>query len=330
MSTDSGWFFVKNGQTVGPVDWAELIDQLPSANGPETMVYGPGHHDWTRARQVAAIGQALGRTASPPRPPTRQRVADEIDYEIFGDDMQFVEITLDPDEVVIAEAGAMMYMSAGIHMRTVLGDASKETGFLGKMMAAGKRMVTGESLFLTTFGAHSTQREQVAFAGPYPGQIIPMAIDELGGEILCQKSAFLAAARGIEIGIAFQRKLGTALFGGEGFIMQRIRGDGIAFLHAGGAIARRKLSAGETLRLDTGCLVALQPTVQYDIERAGGIKTMMFGGEGLFVATLTGPGTVWMQSLPFSRLAGRIAGTFARSKGEGSVLGGLSTMFESR
>ena len=330
MSAESGWYFVKEGQTVGPVEWAELMAQLPSAGGLETLVYGPGHHDWTKARHVAAIVQALSGSAAPPRPPVKTRVADEIDYEIFGDDMQFVEVTLDPEEVVIAEAGAMMYMTNGIRMKTIFGDASQETGFLGKLMAAGKRMISGESLFLTTFGAESTGREKVAFGAPYPGRIIPMHIDELGGEILCQKSAFLCAARGIQIDIAFQKKIGVGLFGGEGFIMQRIRGDGIAFVHAGGAITRKELAPGETLRLDTGCLVAMQPSVNYDVQLAGGVKTMMFGGEGIFLATLTGPGIVWMQSLPFSRLAGRIAGTFAKGKGEGSILGGVAGMFESR
>jgi len=258
-------------------------------------------------------------------------VADEIDYEIFGDDMQFVEVTLDPDEVVVAEAGAMLYMTDGIQMETVFGDPSKQQGMLGKLFDAGKRMVTGESLFLTTFGAMSQQREQVAFASPYPGKIIPMHVDELGGEVLCQKSAFLCAARGVQIDIAFQKKIGVGLFGGEGFILQRIKGDGIAFVHAGGTIMRRELAAGEHLRVDTGCLVAFQPSVNYDITRAGGIKTSLFGGEGIFLASLTGPGTVWLQSLPFSRLAGRIAGTFSagKGKGEGSVLGGLGNLFES-
>lgn len=323
MAADAGWYFVKDGQTVGPVEWSDLIAQLPSAGGLDVLVYGPGSADWTKARHVAAITQALSGASGPPRPP-RARVADEIDYEIFGDDMQYVEITLDPEEVVVAEAGAMMYMTDGIRMQTILGDASQETGFLGKLLTAGKRMITGESLFLTTFGAEGSRREKVAFAAPYPGQIIPMHIDELGGEIQCQRAAFLCAARGIQIGIAFQKKIGAGLFGGEGFIMQRITGDGIAFVHAGGCICRKELDPGETLRLDTGCLVALQPTVNYDIQLAGGIKTMMFGGEGLFVATLTGPGSVWMQSMPFSRLAGRIAGTFARGKGERSLLGRVS------
>ncbi len=327
MSDEQGWFYVRNGETVGPISLSQLVDAIPTVDGPNTLIYGPGHSDWTEARHVHAIASRLTHQHAPPKPPKR-RVADEIDYEIHGEDMQFVEVTLDPEEVVIAEAGAMMYMTDGIRMRTVFGDASRETGFLGKLAAAGKRMITGESLFLTTFGAESARQEQVAFGAPYPGQIIPMHIDELGGELICQKDSFLCAARGVEIGIAFQKRIGAALFGGEGFIMQRIRGDGIAFVHAGGAIQKRELEAGETLRLDTGCLVALQPSVRYDIERAGGIKTMMFGGEGIFVATLTGPGTVWLQSLPFSRLAGRIAGQFARGRGEGSVLGGVANLFE--
>ena len=331
MQRDSGWFYVHDGQTVGPVSWAELIERLPEAGGLDALVYGPGYQDWIAAKHVAAIAQAVSGSGSVPKPPTkRTRVADEIDYEIVGDDMQYVEITLDPEEVVIAEAGAMMYMTRGIRMQTVFGDASQDTGFLGKLMAAGKRMVTGESLFLTTFGADSNQREKVAFAAPYPGHIVPLDIEELGGEVLCQKQAFLAAARGIQIDVAFQKRIGVALFGGEGFIMQRIKGDGLAFVHAGGTITRRELEPGETLRLDTGCLVAMQPSVTYDIQAAGGIKTMMFGGEGIFLATLTGPGTVWMQSLPFSRLAGRIAGTFSagRGKGEGSLIGGLGNLFE--
>ena len=262
----------------------------------------------------------------------KTNVADEIDYEIFGDDLQFVEVTLDPDEVVVAEAGAMLYMTQGIEMQTVFGDPSKQQGLLGKLFDAGKRMITGESLFLTTFGALGNKREKVAFASPYPGKIIPVNLAEIGGEILCQKQAFLCAARGVTIDIAFQRKLGAGLFGGEGFILQRIRGDGFAFVHAGGTIVRRELGPGENLRVDTGCLVAFQPSVDYDIAMAGGIKTALFGGEGLFLATLTGPGSVWLQSLPFARLAARIAGTFsaARGKGEGSVLGGLGNIFKSK
>ncbi len=330
MAGEGGWYYVKDGQTIGPISREELTQALPSAGGPKTLIWGPGVTEWTEARHIVSLGAGAVATAGPPRAPTGRR-ADEIDYELFGDDMQFVEVTLDPGEVVVAEAGGMMYMTEGIQMQTVFGDPSKEQGFLGKLFDAGKRMVTGESLFLTTFGATGNKRERVAFASPYPGKIIPMHLDQLGGELICQKDAFLCAARGVHIGIAFQKKILAGLFGGEGFILQRLTGDGIAFIHAGGTIHRCDLSAGETLRLDTGCLVALQPSVDYDIQMTGGIRNTIFGGEGLFLATLRGPGTVWVQSLPLTRLAGRIlANVGPKGKGEGSVLGGLSTIFESR
>ena len=330
MAGNGGWYCVINGEAVGPMDRVELLAKLPQIGGGEALVFGPGVPDWTKARHVAAIARDLAGTGGPPPMPSTQ-VADEIDYEIFGDDMQFVEVTLDPNEVVVAEAGGMMYMTPGIKMETVFGDPSKQQGFLGKLLDAGKRMVTGESLFLTTFGAVSNQRERVAFAAPYPGKIIPMHLDQLGGEIICQKDAFLCAARGVQVGIAFQKKILTGLFGGEGFILQRLTGDGIGFVHAGGTIHRVELEPGQTMRLDTGCLVALQPSVDYDIRMTGGIKNSIFGGEGLFLATLTGPGSVWLQSLPFTRLAGRVlANVGPKGKGEGSVLGGFSTIFESR
>jgi uncharacterized protein (TIGR00266 family) len=259
--------------------------------------------------------------------------ADVIDYEIFGNEMQFCEVTLDPGEMVTAEAGSMMYMTAGIQMETVFGDPSQQNqGFFGKVMSAGKRMLTGESLFLTTFSNAGRQREVVAFASPYPGKILPFHLDQLGGEIICQKDAFLCGARGVTVSIAFQKKIGVALFGGEGFIMQRLAGDGIALVHAGGTLVEKVLAPGETIKLDTGCLVALQPSVNYDIGFTGGFKNTLFGGEGLFLATLTGPGKVWLQSLPFSRLAGRVlapAGPGGKSGVEGSVLnqlGGLGNM----
>ncbi len=331
MSGDGGWYYVKDGQTFGPVSRADLIRAIPSAQGSSTLVWGPGVAEWTEARHVVALGVTPGYSEAPPRPPSGRR-ADDLEYELFGDDMQFVEITLDPGEVVVAEAGMMMYMSEGIQMQTVFGDPSKNAGFFGKLMEAGKRMITGESLFLTTFGATGAKREQVAFASPYPGKIIPMHLDELGGELICQKDAFLCAARGVQIGIAFQRKILAGLFGGEGFILQRLTGDGQAFVHAGGTIHRRELRSGETLRLDTGCLVALQPSVDYDIEFTGGIKNTIFGGEGLFLATLRGPGIVWVQSLPFTRLAGRILANLpARGgKDQGSILGDFANIFESR
>ncbi|MHC5110290.1 MAG: TIGR00266 family protein [Planctomycetota bacterium] len=328
MSGEGGWYYVgSDGNPVGPVGKGELMSVLSAHGGGQTMVWGPGVAEWTEARHVSALGFGSGAAAPPPVKNARR--ADEIDYEITGDDMQFVEVTLDPDEVVIAEAGSMMYMTDGIQMQTVFGDPSKQQGFLGKLMEAGKRMVSGESLFLTTFGANSQHREQVAFAAPYPGKIIAMRLDELGGEIICQKDAFLCAARGVEVGIAFQKKILAGLFGGEGFILQRLTGDGLAFVHAGGTILRRELGAGETLRLDTGCLVAMQPSIEYDIKMQKGIKNAIFGGEGIFLATLRGPGTVWVQSLPFTRLAGRIlANVGPAGKGEGSLLGGLSTVFE--
>jgi len=335
MAGEDGWYYVKNGQTVGPVTRSELQQALPQADGPNTLVWGPNAPQWVQARH---LGSLMGQARVAPPSPTARRLetgatsADEIDYEIHGDDMQFVEITLDPDEVVVAEAGAMMYMTPGISMQTVFGDPSKEQGFMGKLFDAGKRMVTGESLFLTTFGAVGRKREQVAFAAPYPGKIIPVDLAHIGGELICQKDAFLCAAKGVQIGIAFQKRILAGLFGGEGFILQRLTGDGLAFVHAGGTIHEMELSAGQTLRLDTGCLVALQPSVQYDIKMTGGFKNTIFGGEGLFLATLTGPGTVWVQSLPFTRLAGRILMN-ARpggGKGEGSILGGLANIFENR
>jgi uncharacterized protein (TIGR00266 family) len=256
--------------------------------------------------------------------------SDIIDYEIFGEEMQFAEVTLDPGEMVIAEAGSMMYMTAGMKMETVFGDPSKQQqGFFDKVLSAGKRMLTGESLFMTTFSNIANKREVVAFASPYPGKILPFHLDQLGGELICQKDSFLCGARGIQVSIAFQKKIGTALFGGEGFIMQRLTGDGIALIHAGGTLLEKVLAPGETIRLDTGCLVALQPSVNYDIGFVGGFKNTLFGGEGLFLATLTGPGKVWLQSLPFSRLAGRVlahAGPRGKSSDEGSVLGGLGNV----
>jgi uncharacterized protein (TIGR00266 family) len=261
----------------------------------------------------------------------RGRVADVIDYEIFGNEMQYVEITLDPNEQVIAEAGAMMHMAEAIKMETVFGNPSGgSTGFWDKVKAAGKRVITGESMFMTTFTNVGNKREIVGFGAPYPGKILPIHLDEIGGEIVVQKDAFLCGARGIQIEIAFQKRIGVGLFGGEGFIMQRLKGDGIACVHAGGTIMHRELAVGERLRIDTGCLMALQPTVDYNIEFVGGFKNTFFGGEGLFLATLTGPGKIWLQSLPFSRLAGRMLANAPQSggsKGEGSILGGIGNMF---
>ena len=257
----------------------------------------------------------------------------EIDYKIFGDDMQFVEVELDPNEATVAEAGGMMYMDDGVEMETIFGDGSRQqTGVLDALMGAGKRLLTGESLFMTVFINKSGQKKRVAFGAPYPGKIIPVHLRDVGGELITQKDSFLAAAKGVSIGIAFQRKFGVGLFGGEGFIMQRLQGNGWAFVHAGGTLHERTLAAGELLRVDTGCIVALQPSVAYDIEFVGKIKSALFGGEGLFFATLRGPGKIWLQSLPLSRLANRIvAAVPSATRGgreEGSVLGRLGGLLD--
>ncbi|UII56610.1 TIGR00266 family protein [Cytobacillus spongiae] len=257
----------------------------------------------------------------------------EIDYKIYGDDMQFVEVELDPQETVVAEAGSLMMMEDQIDMETIFGDGSSSGGgMMGKLFGAGKRMLTGESLFMTTFTNKGTGKKHVSFASPYPGKIIPMDLSELGGKIICQKDAFLAAAKGVSVGVEFQRKIGAGFFGGEGFIMQKLEGDGMAFVHAGGTIHQKVLAPGEVLRVDTGCLVAMTSDVDYNIEMVKGVKTALFGGEGLFFATLRGPGTVWIQSLPFSRLASRVFAAAPQGggadKGEGSMLGGIFRMLD--
>ena len=255
--------------------------------------------------------------------------AHDVDFEIFGDDMQFVEIELDPGETIIAEAGAMMYMRDGITFETKMGDGTEpEAGLFKKLGGAAKRAVTGESIFMTHFTGSGAGKQRVSFAAPYPGKIIPIDLREVGGRLICQKDAFLCAAMGTKVGIAFNKKLGAGVFGGEGFILQDLQGDGLVFIHAGGTIKEIRLT-GEKLRVDTGCLVAFEPSISYNIEKAGNLKSMMFGGEGMFLATMQGTGRVWVQSLPFSRLADRIAPFGGgSSKGEGSVIGGLSTIFE--
>lgn len=257
----------------------------------------------------------------------------EVDYQIHGDDLQMVEVELDPGEVVIAEAGSMNWMEDGITFEARMGDGSKpQSGLFDKLLDVGKRVLTRESIFMTHFTNDCPEKSRVTFAAPYPGKIMAIDLSTVGEELICQKDAFLAAAYGTEIGIAFQRRLGVGFFGGEGFILQRLRGDGLAFVHAGGTVVERELN-GETLRIDTGCIAAFTSGLDYDIQRAGSLKSMVFGGEGLFLATLSGHGKVWLQSLPFSRLAGRVMaaapGRPGESKGEGSLLGGISRMFES-
>ncbi len=261
--------------------------------------------------------------------------AHEIDYRIYGEEMQFVEIELDPFETVIAEAGSFMMMEDDIELKTIFGDGSEKSnsaGVWGKVLSAGKRLITGESLFMTAFTHGGSGKRTVSFASPYPGKIIPVDLSEMEGKIVCQKDAFLCAAQGVSVGIEFSKKLGRGFFGGEGFIMQKLEGDGMAFLHAGGTIVEKQLELGETLRIDTGCLVGFTRDVDYDIEMIKGIKNMFFGGEGMFYARLEGPGTVWIQSLPFSRLADKIMVASRKygsgKKGEGSVLGGLGDLID--
>lgn len=254
----------------------------------------------------------------------------EIDYRIHGEEMQYVEVELDPQETAVAEAGAFMMMDDGIQMQTIFGDGSQQqSGLLGKLFSAGKRLLTGESLFMTAFTNSGYGKKRVSFASPYPGKIIPLDLSLLGGRVTCQKDSFLCAAKGVSISIEFQRKLGAGLFGGEGFIMQKLEGDGMAFVHAGGHVAERVLQQGEILKIDTGCIVAFTQGVNYDIQFVGGIKNTFFGGEGVFFATLQGPGKVWIQTLPISRLAGRILSyATVNRKEEGSLLGGIGNMLD--
>lgn len=307
---------------------------------PQTRVWTSGMANWAAAGEVLPqIFSHTGMTppampaGGPPPMPSGGIRSHEVDYEIFGDDMQLVEIELDPGETVIAEAGAMNYMEEDITFVTKMGDGSNPNeGFMGKLLAVGKRALTGESLFMTHFSnAGSGRKRRVAFAAPFPGKIIALDLSKIGGEVTCQKDSFLCAAYGTQVTIAFNKKLGAGFFGGEGFILQKLRGDGKAFVHASGTIIERELK-GETLRVDTGCLVAFSPGIEYSIERAGNLKSMFFGGEGLFLATLRGHGHVWLQSLPFSRLADRViqaAPSIGGSQqGEGSVLGGLGRLLD--
>lgn len=322
------WYVAVDGDSYGPFGQDDLRAKFQAGeyNG-EHHVFTEGMAGWVPARGVDEFKDAFGASSAPP-PPAAPRTgqADEVDYEIFGNEMQFVEVELDPGESVVAEAGGMMYMETGIEMNTIFGDGGgQDGGFMNKLVGAGKRLLTGESLFMTVFTHQGTGKAKAAFASPYPGKIIPVDLSKVGGTLICQKDAFLCAAKGVSVGIAFQKKIGTGLFGGEGFIMQKLEGDGLVFVHAGGTIIERELKAGERLRVDTGCLVALEPSVNYDVEFVGGVKSAIFGGEGFFFAQLGGPGKVWLQSLPFSRLAGRVWQSApqggGKDRGEGSVLG---------
>jgi uncharacterized protein (TIGR00266 family) len=327
--SDKVWYIAIAGQQQGPMSREEVVSNIQSGRfGRDAHVFATGMANWVPLATHPDFAGAFGGALVPPPPPGVLR-AHEIDFELFGEDLQYVEITLDPGEACIAEAGAFLYMDPGIEMQTIFGDGSGRGdtgGFMGKLLQAGKRVLTGESLFMTLFGNGGGTRQKVAFAAPYPGKIIPVDLKEHNGTLLCEKDAFLCAAKGIAVGIAFTRKLGTGLFGGEGFILQKLEGDGLAFLHSGGTIFAKTLAAGETLRVDTGCIVAFETTVGYDIQTVPGIKTALFGGEGLFFAALTGPGKVWLQSLPFKRLARQVLSAIPRNKGEGSALGGLGDL----
>ncbi len=348
MDGSNQWYMAIGGHQVGPVTQQEIITNLQNGSiDADTLVFTAGMPQWQKLRDVPAFaafvkgvgGAAAGAAAgafTPPAAPGRR--ANDIDFTIQGDAMQFVEVELDPGEAAVAEAGAMMYMTQGIQMETIFGDGSRAPGgVLDALLGAGKRLVIGESMFMTVFTNAGQGKQRVAFGAPYPGKIIPMDLRALGGHLVCQKDSFLCAARGVSIGIAFQKKLGVGLFGGEGFIMEKLEGDGLCFVHAGGTIQHFDLGPGETMRVDTGCLVALQPSVNYDIQFVGGVKTALFGGEGIFFATLQGPGRVWLQSLPFSRMADRIYAAAPQNRGwrqeEGSILdrvGGLGDLIDGR
>lgn len=337
------WYMAIGGHQAGPVTQDEIIANLRNGSvDQDTLVFTAGMSTWQKIRDVAVFAPFAGGAAVPaaPLPPAVPgRRAHDIDFAIHGNEMQYVEVELDPNEAVVAEAGAFMYMSQGIQMETIFGDGSTQgaTGVLDALWGAGKRILTGESLFMTVFTNQGAGKHRVAFGAPYPGKILAMDLSAMGGHLVCQKDSFLCAARGVSIGIAFQRKIGVGLFGGEGFIMQKLEGDGLCFVHAGGSIHHLELGPGETLRVDTGCLVALQPSVNYDIQFVGRVKTALFGGEGIFFATLTGPGKVWLQSLPLSRMADRIYKAAPQvgkgRKEEGSVLDkafGLGDLIDGR
>jgi uncharacterized protein (TIGR00266 family) len=318
------WYFAYGDTRLGPMETSQAVAHA-SAN-PNGFAWREGMTDWLPIGQVSELRSSPGAVA-PPLLSTRR--SDEIDYKILGAEMQFVEVELDPGESAVAEAGAMMYKDATIQMSTVFGDgsmASESGSIMDKLVGAGKRLLTGESLFMTVFTHAGNGKGHVAFAAPYPGNILPLRLTDFGGRLICQKDSFLCAAKGVSIGIFFQRKILTGLFGGEGFIMEKLEGDGLVFVHAGGTVVDRQLAAGEVLHVDTGCIVAFQDSVQFDIQQVGGIKSMLFGGEGMFFATLQGPGRIWLQSLPFSRLAGRMLQAAPQRGGgreEGSVLGPL-------
>jgi uncharacterized protein (TIGR00266 family) len=325
------WYFSYNGERTGPLD--DTAARAQAASNPNGHCWHEGFGAWQRIGDTPELGASASIAPPTPPPSMASGNADEIDYRIVGTNMQFVEIELDPGESAVAEAGALMYKDATVNMDTVFGDGSSSGqggGLMDKLMSAGKRVITGESLFTTVFTHSGQGKAHVSFAAPYPGTVMAMKLSEHGGRLICQKDSFLAGARGVSLGIFFQKKILTGLFGGEGFIMQKLEGDGWVFVHAGGTVVERELKAGERLDVDTGCVVAFHDSVDMDIRRVGGIKSMFFGGEGMFLASLTGPGKVWLQSLPFSRMAGRMLAAAPQGggerRGEGSILGGLGDL----
>jgi uncharacterized protein (TIGR00266 family) len=324
------WYLSYDGNQIGPFDKEQAIAH--AQKNPNGHVWREGFAEWLPISQIDELISSAREVPGPP--PSARSTADEIDFKIMGSEMQFVEVELDPGESAVAEAGAMMYKDSSIAMKTVFGDASSASqggGFMDKLLGAGKRLLTGESLFMTVFTHNGQGKAHVAFGAPYPGNIIPVPLTSVDGCLICQKDSFLCAAKGVSIGIHLQRKILTGLFGGEGFIMQKLEGDGLVFVHAGGTVVDRQLQPGEVLHVDTGCIVAMESSVQFEIQQAGNIKTALFGGEGLFFATLHGPGKIWLQSLPFSRLAGRMLQASPErggGKGEGSILGSLGGFFD--
>lgn len=325
------WYLSYNGEQIGPLDPQQA--RARASADPNGYAWREGFAEWVPLPQVSELtGASASMPASAPPPPGRGPRSDEVDYEIFGHEMQYVEVELDPGESAVAEAGAMMYKNPAIKLETVFGDGSHSGqggGLLDKLVGAGKRLVTGESLFTTVFTHTGQGKARVAFGAPYPGSIIPVKLTDVGGTLICQKDSFLCGAKGVAMGIFFQRKILTGLFGGEGFIMQRLDGDGLVFIHAGGCVTEKVLEPGEVLHVDTGCVVGFEQQVGFELEQVGGIKSSLFGGEGVFFAVLTGPGRVWLQSLPFSRMAGRMLAAAPQrggSQGEGSVLGGLGNL----
>ncbi len=323
------WYLFIDGQQLGPLspDEARKMVHQDSSG----YAWRDGFSQWLPVSAIDELNDHYERAASPP--PTTNRMSDEVDFTIQGSEMQFVEIELDPGESAVAEAGAMMYMDPSISMESIFGDGSQKNqqgGIFDKLVGAGKRVISGESLFTTVFTHQGAGKAAIAFGAPYPGNVIPLDLTSVGGTLICQKDSFLCAAKGVSIDIYFQKRILTGLFGGEGFIMEKLEGDGMVFIHAGGTVLEKELRAGQTLQVDTGCVVAFDNKVSFDIQRVRNIKTALFGGEGLFLANLTGPGRIWLQSLPFSRLAGRMLKAApqggSKDRGEGSLLGGLGNI----